>query len=56
MPQIPKCLADIMLAVANPWLRHAVVSHTAMLTDELKLITFKETLIMKTFYQENSPV
>jgi NADPH-dependent ferric siderophore reductase len=41
MPQIPKYLADIMLAVANPWLRHAVVSHTAMLTDELKLITFK---------------
>lgn len=41
MPQIPKWLADTMLTVASPWLRHAVVSHTAMISHDLKLITFK---------------
>jgi NADPH-dependent ferric siderophore reductase len=41
MPQIPKWLADSMMYVANPWLRHAVVTHTTMITDELKQVTFK---------------
>ncbi|MDF2188249.1 siderophore-interacting protein [Paraflavitalea sp. CAU 1676] len=41
MCQIPKWLADTMTSVANPWLRNAVVTHTSMVSDELKLITFK---------------
>ena len=41
MPQVPKWLADTMMTVANPWLRHAVVSNTTMLSAALKLITFK---------------
>lgn len=41
MPQIPKWLADTMMTVANPWLRHAVVTDTTMVSDELRLITFQ---------------
>lgn len=41
MPQLPKWLADTMITVANPWLRQAVVSDMVMLSDEVKLITFK---------------
>jgi NADPH-dependent ferric siderophore reductase len=41
MPQIPKWLADTMITVANPWLRQAVVANIAMITDELKQVTFK---------------
>lgn len=41
MPQVPKWLADTMIAVASPWLRQAVVSHVTMLSDELKQVTFK---------------
>lgn len=41
MLQVSKWLADTMIAVANPWLRQAVVSDINMLSGELKLITFK---------------
>lgn len=41
MCQIPKWLADTVTSVANPWLRNAVVSHTTMVSCELKLITFR---------------
>lgn len=30
-----------MMTVANPWLRHAVVSDTTMVSGELRMITFK---------------
>ena len=41
MPQLPKWLADTMVVVVSPWLHHAMVEHTVMLSDTLKLITFK---------------
>ncbi|WP_315823268.1 hypothetical protein [Paraflavitalea speifideaquila] len=52
MPQLPKWLADSMLYVANPWLRHAVVSNTTMITGELKMVTFKGEFDHENFYRE----
>jgi len=40
MTQLPKWIADTMVAVIKPWLYPAVVSEITMLSPEIKLVTF----------------